>query len=433
MLLPLSLLLWASYFVQTSLSLNMRLSVGDGCANYGIYACATEGSILICNYASVQTLVWQLSNTCDAGTFCGFLNGLPYCLPTVRTIPAPTTSALIINESPTPPLPIPPSPPPPPFPATVTTLQNPPPQTSESNPSNPSDTIPSLPKIKKAVYIDASTNSAQTDLSLSVPTPTTTNPYNVIILAFWLSSAGAWDAAYTWTHLPPETRTSYIEAYHRSGKLVLVSAFGSTENPTTEGKDPVQTATRLAEFVKESGFDGVDVDWEDNAAMEAGSGEAWLVTFTRVLREALPRPRYVISHAPQAPYFVDDRGRYKGGGYLTVDREVGELIDWYNVQFYNQGSTRYDTCQTLFYESGGWFQGTSVFEIVGKGVDVGKVVVGKPITTAGVMNTGFMEAWDLAQCFSKAKEMGWNAGVMGWQYSLDPSFNWIKTLSDALE
>ncbi|KAJ3075355.1 hypothetical protein HDU99_001542, partial [Rhizoclosmatium hyalinum] len=277
MLLPLSLLLWASYLVQTSSSLNARVSAGDGCANYGIYACATEGSILICNYAT------------------------------------PTTSAL--NESPTPPLPIPPSPPPTPNPTTTTTLQNPPPQPSElnpteSNPSNPSNTIPSIPKIKKVVYIDASTNSAQTGFDLGVPTPTTTNPYNVIILAFWLSSptTGAWDAAYTWTHLPPETRTSYIEAYHRSKKLVLVSAFGSTENPTTEGKDPVQTAMRLAEFVKESGFDGVDVDWEDNAAMEAGSGEAWLVTFTRVLREALPRPRYVISHAPQAPYFVDDRG-----------------------------------------------------------------------------------------------------------------------------
>jgi len=51
----------------------------------------------------------------------------------------------------------------------------------------------------------------------------------------------------------------------------------------------------------DNNVDGVDIDWEDNAAMEAGIGEEWLVKFQLKLRECLPN--HIISHAPQAPYF----------------------------------------------------------------------------------------------------------------------------------
>jgi len=48
-------------------------------------------------------------------------------------------------------------------------------------------------------------------------------------------------------------------------------------------------------------LDGVDIDWEDNSAMEAGKGEDWLISFQTKLRQLLPN--HVISHAPQGPYF----------------------------------------------------------------------------------------------------------------------------------
>ncbi len=69
-------------------------------------------------------------------------------------------------------------------------------------------------------------------------------------------------------------------------------------------------------------------------------------------------PNHIITHAPQAPYFKEDF--YKNGGYATVDKQVGSLIDFYNIQFYNQGDTKYDTYDTLFIKSGGYFNGTSV-------------------------------------------------------------------------
>lgn len=69
-------------------------------------------------------------------------------------------------------------------------------------------------------------------------------------------------------------------------------------------------------------------------------------------------PTQIISHAPQAPYFKNEY--YPKGGYVTVNQQVGNLIDFYNVQFYNQDNTQYNTYDELFIKANGFFSGTSV-------------------------------------------------------------------------
>lgn len=72
-----------------------------------------------------------------------------------------------------------------------------------------------------------------------------------------------------------------------------------------------------------------------NAVNKAdGSAEQWLITYTRTLRNALPSGQYFCTHAPVAPWFSP---MYTAGAYRKVNEDVGDLIDWYNVQFYNQG------------------------------------------------------------------------------------------------
>jgi chitinase len=56
-------------------------------------------------------------------------------------------------------------------------------------------------------------------------------------------------------------------------------------------------------------------------------------------------PDRTITHAPQGPYFSNS---YPKGAYLTVNAQVGNMIDFYNVQFYNQGNTGYDSYSALF-------------------------------------------------------------------------------------
>lgn len=73
----------------------------------------------------------------------------------------------------------------------------------------------------------------------------------------------------------------------------MVSAFGSTDAPTSSGADPIATANTMAAWVKEFGLDGIDVDYEDFNAINSGTGSAenWLISFTKQLRSQLPAGR----------------------------------------------------------------------------------------------------------------------------------------------
>ncbi|ORX58941.1 glycoside hydrolase family 18 protein, partial [Hesseltinella vesiculosa] len=267
---------------------------------------------------------------------------------------------------------------------------------------------------KFVTYID-NTSGSTTPAAFAVPGSVPNNDYNVIILGFWLDS-GLYDSGYSWAQLDSATRQSYLDQIHAAGKKILISAFGAAEWPTSGGVDPTKSANNLAAIVKQYGFDGADIDWEDNNAMDAGTGEAWLITFQQALRAQLPEGQYLISHAPQAPYFIVNKSLYPNGAYQAVHAKVGSTIDWYNTQFYNQGSSGYDTCTTLLHTSGGAFPGTSLFEIIGSGVTSNKLLIGKPATPAGATNTGYMAPGDLATCISQANAAGWDAGVMLWQF-----------------
>ena len=48
---------------------------------------------------------------------------------------------------------------------------------------------------------------------------------------------------------------------------IMVSAFGATEFPTSAGYDPESYCTTLGQYVVSKKLDGIDLDWEDNDAM----------------------------------------------------------------------------------------------------------------------------------------------------------------------
>ena len=51
-------------------------------------------------------------------------------------------------------------------------------------------------------------------------------------------------------------------ASSEAGIKIIVSAFGSTETPTTSKENPTTVASQMASWVKQYGVDGIDVDWE---------------------------------------------------------------------------------------------------------------------------------------------------------------------------
>jgi len=276
--------------------------------------------------------------------------------------------------------------------------------------------------------------------ALGVPTYAATNRYNVVNLSFWLNSGPAdaalvWAEALTycstdnpWGNTTAAIQKAWLNLYHNAGKKVLVSAFGATEFPTSQGYDPIQTANSLAQFVIDNQLDGVDLDYEDNSAMNSGAGVNWIINCTTTLRALLPAEKgYIITHAPQAPYFMSS---YAQGGYLTIDKQAGYAINWYNVQFYNQGSSDYSTYETLIETSDGWAPETAVLQIGNSGVPLSKIVIGKPVTQAGAVNTGYVDVNTLANIITQAvSQTQWSAGVMGWEYNEDLNGTWIATLA----
>jgi len=269
---------------------------------------------------------------------------------------------------------------------------------------------------------------------LGVPGYAQNHSYNYIVLAFWLTGGPA-DSATVWANpvmymgtdsvfgkTTSEIQINLKKLYNNAGIKIMVSAFGATENPTSQ--DPAGVATKLANFVNSNNLDGVDIDYEDNAAMEAGRAEQWLITFTKTLRSLLPN--HIISHAPQAPYFKKEY--YSQGAYVTVNSQVGNLIDFYNVQFYNQGDTQYNTYSELFVKANGFFSGTSVSEIINRGIPSNKIVVG-----GDASNTGLVSATDLGNWCSQAfTQFGWYAGVFFWQFRSDMNGALIKSATSQL-
>lgn len=310
------------------------------------------------------------------------------------------------------------------FPATISRIDY-------SNPTKKaSSTVPI-----KFIYIDGLNSwygENAIGAALAVPGYTKTPlPYNYVALAFWTYGQGAVDAAGMWANLAAnmgtttlgkttkEIQASWKAKYAAAGVKLLVSAFGSTETPTSSGFNATDCGLKIAKFVIDNQLDGVDIDWEDTGSFQKGdkSGENWLITITKVLRQNLPAGS-IITHAPQAPYF-SGKALYPQGGYLQVDVEVGSMIDFYNVQFYNQGVGIYDSAHSLFNVSGGWCPGSSINEIIAAGVPGSKIVLGKPPTTADASN-GWMSAADLNKAIADNYPYnGWKTGIMFWQLTSD--------------
>ena len=67
------------------------------------------------------------------------------------------------------------------------------------------------------------------------------------------------------------------------------------------------------------------------------------------------------------------------------------MVDLYLIQYYNQGQCSYDSYNLLFINSDVcWTKGTSVKQLIERGIPANKIVVGKPSTENDATNTGYV-------------------------------------------
>jgi chitinase len=76
---------------------------------------------------------------------------------------------------------------------------------------------------------------------------------------------------------------------------------------------------------------------------------------------------------------------------MTVHSDVGHLIDFYNIQYYNQGNNPFESFEEIFLESTPNSPETSVKELLDKDIPIEMLVVGKPGSPEDVYSTGYVE------------------------------------------
>lgn len=263
--------------------------------------------------------------------------------------------------------------------------------------------------------------------------------YNVIALAFYQSATGPADAALSWSErMDNATRVSTIEKVHAAGAVVTVS-LGGANDQHWESMDAKSLATTIANWANENYLDGVDFDLEHFGGFGAINNNdndtiAWfseLITTTR----SILGPEGVISYAPLPPWFGpiglpkcttpnQQNCTWVGpsGGMTAVYKEVGEDIDYFFAQFYNQGAC-YTTEAGLFTASGpscttpgAYYPFTSVKEIADSGIPLSKIVVGKPVDE-NAAGSGYVDPSTLHTWFqSSGKAIGWNTGAGIWEW-----------------
>lgn len=114
---------------------------------------------------------------------------------------------------------------------------------------------------------------------------------------------------------------------------------------------------------------------------------------------------------------------------------MGALIDFYNVQYYNQGVLSYDTHQKLFLSSSlNRELGSSVSELHQRGIAWRKIVVGKPASEQNSYNSGYMKPADLDKAFMEGfTNFNWYGGMMVWEYNSDKDGQMIRSCMQALD
>lgn len=212
-----------------------------------------------------------------------------------------------------------------------------------------------------------------------------------------------------------EIQKNLHDKYTNGHSHVLVSAFGPKENPTSLGLSAVYCAQQLATFVISNQLDGADINWQDEQSL-GFEGADWLVNFHTNLRKLLPN--HTITHSPSASFFRSEA--YNNKSYTQVNEKIHSTVNFYNVQYFNLGTSKYNTYHELFLKGVADQGKTAVKELVDRGVELKKIVVAKPVSPSDSTGSGWMDLAILGDSLSQAyNDLKWFAGLTLWQYASD--------------
>jgi chitinase len=260
-------------------------------------------------------------------------------------------------------------------------------------------------------------------------------PYTTLILAFLFTNeneplslqiAGGMAASASPPQLTQHTIDAIATLQANNQKVMISFGGGQMSSAAYNGivGSEAKLAQSIAAFIEKYNLDGIDIDYEDTSAFMGTArynGVDFLVNLTKALREELPSPQYLITHAPQPPYLQVGSGM---DGYVAIMEQAGDQIDWLNVQFYNNPPwsgnpseiiSSYHTYSQL------------------KGLSPEKLMIGLPVTSHDAAS-GYMPVNEIVtDVMQPIQQDGVLGGMMNWQFSSDTNGTWGITIGDALQ
>jgi chitinase len=269
---------------------------------------------------------------------------------------------------------------------------------------------------RNVIYFDSNANQIPLDGISTLPYTDVIVGFLVPDSSFHLNGVGG---AFN------EDLQSNIQTLQNAGKNVLISVGGGGGFPSSAYQHYAQDVNGLVDqivtFVTTYGFNGVDIDYEDDGGFTGSyDGVGFLTALTTALAGALPSGQNIITHAPQTPYWDPC---WNNAPYAQIWQQVGNQITWINNQFYN--NPPWDATPDLKVQ---WYQ--TVAAITG----AQKLMVGALIAEVG-RDEGYLPLDQMVADVILPLQAAFGSqlgGVMGWQFAFDEAGAWANGIGQAL-